>query len=102
VIVNMHGRTTIKIFDILLDYYYFTHYKSHNKYLKHTVTIRNLELCRKMYICAAHDYHHKIKNISLDGTNNSTSTFEVEGFLCEVINIRPVNCHDGSRRGVEV
>jgi hypothetical protein len=55
-----------------------------------------------MYICAAHDYHHKTKNILLTGTNNSISAFEMEGFLCEVSKIQPVNCHGGSRRGVEL
>jgi len=90
------------IFDIILDYYQFTHYKTKDKYLKHTVTIRNLELCHTMYICTAHDCHHKTKNISLTGTNSSISTLEMEGFLCEVSKIHPVNCHNGSIRGVEV
>jgi hypothetical protein len=90
------------IFDTLFDHFQFTHYKTQNKYLKHTVTIRNLELCHTMYICAAHDSHHKTKNISLTGTNRSISTLELEGFLCEVSKIHPVNCCDGSRRSVQV
>jgi len=65
------------IFDILLDYHKFTHYKSKNKYLKHTITKRNLELCHTMYVCAVHDSHHKTKNISLTGTNSSISTLEM-------------------------
>jgi len=43
-----------------------------------------------------------IKNISLTGTNNSISAFEMEGFLYEVNKIYSVNCHGGIRRGVEV
>jgi hypothetical protein len=44
----------------------------------------------------------KQKNILLTGTNGSISTFEMEGFLCEVNKLHPVNCHGGSRRGVEL
>lgn len=100
--IMRNGLNYQTIFDIFLDYYPFTHYKTYNKQLKHNLTIRNLELCHTMYICAAHDYHHKTKNILLTGTNSSISTFEMEGFLCDVSKIHPVNCHGGSRRGVEV
>jgi len=65
------------IFDILLDYYQFTHYKTHNKYLERTLTIRNLKHCHTMYTCAALLYPHKKKYISLTVTNSSISKFEM-------------------------